>query len=194
MALSFYKPQLFTYTDWMDIGQPPEITTNPLSDNKTLTRPIRCVSPVCPPFSPLSISPPHAYEPTVWRDCNPSGLHCKLGDGGLDALEVNLSCSSVFVFAWFIYYNRDYFMPRTWNFGEHLSGVMLCRWCDGEHLQTLISCSPEFNTKNEEPNDNIKWITWIIGIILNMRSADYSMQLSESLRSFWKIWVWSGVR
>lgn len=95
MALSFNKPELFTYTDWMDMGQPPEITNNPLRDNKTLTRPIRCVFPVCPPFSPLSISPPHAYEPTVWRDCNPSGLHCKLGDGGLDALEVNLNCSSV---------------------------------------------------------------------------------------------------
>lgn len=80
---------------------------------------------------------------------------------------------------------------EPWNFGEHLSGVMFCGWCDGEHI--LISCSPVFNTKKEGPNDNIKWITWIIGIILNMRSIDYSMQLNESLGSFWKIWAWLGV-
>lgn len=97
-------------------------------------------------------------------------------------------------FVWFIYYNRDYSVPKNnETFGEHLSVVMLCRWHDGETLKILISCLPDCNKKEEGPNDNIKWIIWIIGIILNMRSVDYSMQLSGSLRSFWKIWAWLGV-
>lgn len=49
------------------------------------------LSNVCPPSSSRSISPPHARQPTVGGECNPTGLHCKLGDGGLDAL-VNLNC------------------------------------------------------------------------------------------------------
>lgn len=111
---------------WLDGhgAQPPEITNNPLRDNKTLTRPIRCVFPVCPPFSPLSISPPNAYEPTVWRDCNPSGLHCKLLWKWISTAEVCLP------FVRFIYYNRCQELWKFWRTPFSCEALQITWWRD----------------------------------------------------------------
>lgn len=92
----------FTYTDWMDECLSPEITNNPLRWHKIPTYPIGSPFLLSPPsptpslnsiVSPsLPLVPPPILMPAkvqVGGECNPSGLHRKLGDSGLGSVRLN---------------------------------------------------------------------------------------------------------